>query len=70
MEEVLTTKDCTYRDTVTAGMCGEEAEYNVIGETVSCFFSIERAKDPAKAEFCMAHAELVRNRRQAQTPAK
>jgi hypothetical protein len=60
-------KHCVFWD---GNACDHRAEFNVIGETVSCFFDIVRPGHENKAEFCEFHANIERARRQAQTPVR
>ena len=50
--------------------CTADAEYVVIGEGLSCLFTVQKPGDEEKTEFCLEHAESVRLVRQTQTPVR
>ena len=68
MSQDLAPKTCFY---AKDGMvCSEQADYVVIGETLSCWFDVRKPKDEGKAEFCLEHANIVKQQRQTQTPVR
>ena len=61
-------RTCYY--TASGIRCVTDAEYVVLGEGNTCFFTVQKPDDPEKTEFCLEHAESVCLHRQAQTPVR
>ena len=59
---------CYY--TVSGERCTTDAEYVVLGEGITCFFTVKKPWDKEQSEFCFEHAEVVRLHRQTETPVR